>query len=414
MDAVKEITVILVTGATGTVGRQVVTQLSERGTPVRAATRDLSSAGLPAGVEVVRGDLADPASLESHLAGVDSVFLVWPFTSPELAAGPGARIVEMLARRVARVVYLSAQAAAGRPDSFWAVMERLIEDSGVAWTFLRPTGFAANTLMWADQIRDQGVVRWPYGAAIRSLIHEHDLAAVAVRALTEDCHAGRRYLLTGPEAIAQADQVRIIGEVTGRAVRWEELPPEEAQRQLLAAWGDSGFVDSALATWARLVTQPEPVTRTVEEITGIPARTFRQWAADHASDFRPPSTAEVADRYVSAFRAGDFDAALRLLAADVLRVAPLETGGGPGELRGVQQIMDNSGRLNADYQIHAVQIDDPLVRGDQFAVRFTFDQTHLPTGKRETAVKISLYTVGDDAIVREEVYYHTPPHTPGH
>jgi uncharacterized protein YbjT (DUF2867 family) len=414
MDAVKEIIMVLVTGATGTVGRQVVTQLRERGVPVRAVTRDPASAGLPAGVEVVRGDLADPASLEPHLAGADSVFLVWPFTSPELAAGLGARVVELLARHVTRVVYLSAQAAAGRPDSFWATMERLIEDSGVAWTFLRPTGFAANTLMWAEQIRGQGVVRWPYGAATRSLVHERDLAAVAVRALTEDRHADQRYLLTGPEAITQADQIRIIGEVTGRAVRWEEPPPEEARRQLLAAWGDPGFVDSALATWAGLVTQPEPVTRTVEEITGAPARTFRQWAADHVSDFQPTSTAEVADRYVSAFRAGDLDAALRLLAADVLRVAPLEAGDGPGELRGVQEIMDNGGRLNADYQIHAVETGDPLVRGDQFAVRFAFDRTHLPTGKRETAVKISLCTVAGDAIVREEVYYHTPPHTPGH
>jgi uncharacterized protein YbjT (DUF2867 family) len=305
MDAVKEIIVILVTGATGTVGRQVVTQLSERDVPVRAVTRDPSSAGLPAGVEVVRGDLADPASLEPHLAGVDSVFLVWPFTSPELTAGPGARAVAMLARHVTRIVYLSAEAAAGRPDSFWAVMERLIEDSGAAWTFLRPTGFAANTLMWADQIRGQGTVRWPYGAAARSLIHEHDLAAVAVRALTEDHHAGCRYLLTGPQAIVQADQVRIIGEATGRTVRWEEQPPQQARQELLTAWGDPSFVDSALATWARLVTQPEPVTHTVQDITGSPARTFQQWAADHADDFRPPSTAEVAGRYLSAFRADD-------------------------------------------------------------------------------------------------------------
>jgi uncharacterized protein YbjT (DUF2867 family) len=285
--------VILVTGATGTVGRQVVTQLSKRGAPVRAVTRDPASARLPAGVEVVRGDLTDPASLEPHLAGVDSVFLVWPFTSPGLAAGVGARVVEMLAQHVTRFVYLSAQAAAERPESFWATMERLIEDSGAAWTFLRPTGFAANTLMWADQIRGQARVRWPYGAATRSLIHEHDLAAVAVQALTENRHAGQRYLLTGPEAITQADQVRTIGEVTGRAVRWEELAPEEARRELLAAWGDPGFVDSALATWAGLVTRPEPVTRAVEEITGVRARTFRQWAGDHLTDFRPPATTEV-------------------------------------------------------------------------------------------------------------------------
>jgi uncharacterized protein YbjT (DUF2867 family) len=402
---------ILVTGATGTVGRQVVTQLSEQGVPVRALSRDPTSAQLSANTEVVRGDLADPASLEPHLAGVDSVFLVWPFTSPEQAADLGARVVAVLARHVTRVVYLSAQAAADQPDSFWATIERLIEGSGVAWTFLRPTGFAVNTLMWADQIRGQARVQWPYGAAKRSLIHEYDIAAVAVRALTEDRHAGQRYLLTGPEVITQAEQVRVIGEAIGRTVRWEEMAPDEARRQLLAAWGDPGFVDSALTTWAGLVTQPEAVTRTVEEVTGVPARTFRQWAGDHISDFRPLSTAEVADRYVSAFRAGDLDAALRLLAADVLRVAPLETGDGPGELRGVPQIMANSGRRNADYQIHGVEIGDPLVHGSQFAVRFAFDQTHLPTGKRETAVKISLYTVDGAAIVREEVYYHTPPLT---
>ena len=301
MDERGEIVVILVTGATGTVGRQVVAQLSERGVPVRAVTRDPASARLPAGVgagvgagvEVVRGDLADPASLELHLAGVDAVFLVWPFTSPEVAADLGARVVEVLARHVTRFVYLSAEAAAGRPVSFWATIERLIEGTGAAWTFLRPTGFATNTLMWADQIRGQARVRWPYGAATRSLIHEYDIAAVAVRALTEDGHAGQKYLLTGPEAITQADQVATIGEVTGRPVRWEELSPEEARRQLLAAWGDPGFVDSALATWAELVIRPEQVTRVVEEVTGVPARTFRQWAADHAGDFRPLSTTEA-------------------------------------------------------------------------------------------------------------------------
>jgi hypothetical protein len=78
-------------------------------------------------------------------------------------------------------------------------------------------------------------------------------------------------------------------------VRWEELAPEEARQQLLAAWGDPAFVDSALATWAGLVTEPEPVTPTVEQVTGVPARTFRQWAGDHISDFRPPSVADIAD-----------------------------------------------------------------------------------------------------------------------
>jgi hypothetical protein len=115
---------------------------------------------------------------------------------------------------------------------------------------------------------------------------------------------------------------------------------------------------------------------------------------------------------VSAFRAGDLDSALRLLSADVVRAAPLEKAEGPGELHGVQAIMDNVGGLNADYQMHGVEVGDPFVRGDQFAVRFAFDQTHLPTGKRETTIKISMHTVTNGAIVCEDVYYHTPPHLP--
>jgi uncharacterized protein YbjT (DUF2867 family) len=131
-------------------------------------------------------------------------------------------------------------------------------------------------------------VRWPYGAAARSLIHERDIAAVAVRALTEDGHAGAQYVLTGPQVLTQVEQVRTIGEVIGRPLRWEEISREAARQQLLAAWGDSSFVDRALAAWAEMVTEPEPVTPTVEEITGAPARTFREWAIDHADAFVSP------------------------------------------------------------------------------------------------------------------------------
>ncbi len=404
---------IVVTGPTGKVGRQVVAQLRDRGALVRAVAREPGAADLPAGVEVVAGNLADPRSLEPHLNGAESVFLLWPFTSSAAVADQARGVVELLARRVRRIVYLSAQAGAGQPDSSWATVERLIEDSGAEWTFLRPTGFAANTLMWADQIRAGNIVRWPYGAAARSLIHERDVAAVAVRALTEDRHTGMKYVLTGPEAITQAGQVRTIGEVTGRAVRWEELAPEVARQQLLTAWGDPGFVDSALATWASLVSQPEPVTRTVEEVTGTPARTFRQWAHDHAADFRPLPAAEIAAGYVSMFRSGNIDGALRLMSPDVVRSAPTESSGGPAEVRGLQAIMDNSSRLNAGYEFHGVEIDGPFVHQDRFAVRFAIDQTHVPTGKRTTTVKMSLYTVTGGAIAREEVYFYTPPHTPG-
>ena len=286
---------VLVTGATGRVGGEVVSQLAAAGTPVRALARDPGSARVPAGTDVVRGDLAEPRTLAPALAGIGTVFLVWP----TLAADHAARAtLEVIAEHATRVVYLSANGVPGHngggpgtPASILdshALIEHLIEESGMESTFLRPTGFAANTLGWADEIRATGVVRWPYAAAARSLIHERDIAAVAARVLTEDGgYPGAKLLLSGPEAVTQADQVRIIGEASGRPARFEEIPPGDARRKLVSAWGNEAAVDAALATWASFVTEPELVTSTVRDVTGRPARPFRDWAAEHAADFGP-------------------------------------------------------------------------------------------------------------------------------
>ena len=275
---------IVVTGGTGRVGQQVVAQLRERNLKVRVVSR---RPGQPqAGVETAAADLADPASLEPALRGADALFLLWPFTSAELTATLAPQVAKLAARHVTRIVYLSAQPAAERPGSFWALTERAIEDSGAAWTFLRPAGFASNTLMWADQIRAGDVVRWPFGAAARTLIDERDIAAVAVRALTGDGHAGARYLLSGPAVLTQAEQLAAIGRALGRDLTWEELPRAQAQQALAAAWGDPGFAASALDTWERFVTHPEVVTSTVRDLTGVPARTFADWAAANAGAFR--------------------------------------------------------------------------------------------------------------------------------
>ena len=140
--------------------------------------------------------------------------------------------------------------------------------------------------MWADQIRSGDVVRWPFGAAARSLIDERDIAAVAVRALTEDGHAGSRYLLSGPAVLTQAEQLAAIGRALGRDLTWQEMSRAEAQQALAAAWGDPGFAASALGTWERFVTHPEVVTSTVCDLTGAPAHTFADWAAANAAAFR--------------------------------------------------------------------------------------------------------------------------------
>jgi len=280
---------ILVTGATGKIGREVVSGLLDSGADVRALTRNPDFARLPDGVEVVRADLFEPDTLDAALEGVGTVFLLWP----SFTADGASPVVDAISKRARRIVYLS---SAGVRDDLerqtdpinqsHANLERMIEQSGLEWTFLRPSGFATNTLGWAEQVRANGVVRWPYGEAKRSLIHERDIATVAVRALTEDGHGGAKYVLTGPGTLTQAEQVRTIGEVIGRPMRWEELSREAARGELAAAFGDASFADGALDAWAGFVGQPERVTNMVEEVTGRPARTFRQWAVDHADDFR--------------------------------------------------------------------------------------------------------------------------------
>jgi len=278
--------VILVTGATGRGGGSALAQLLDMGVAVRALARDPRRASLPSGVDVVPGDLADPSSLGPALDGIDSVFLVWPTIAADHAAPS---VIAQIAAQARRVVYLSANGVSPSTTEgilgSHAMMERLIEDSGVEWTFLHPTGFAANTLGWAPGIRANGVVRWFHAAARRALIHEQDIAAVGVLALTEDRLLGQRPVLTGPTAISQLEQAETIGRAIGRPVRFEELPDDVARRELFPG-RPAAVVDGLLAAHAAFVATPELVNDTVPRLTGRPARTFAQWAADHAADFQ--------------------------------------------------------------------------------------------------------------------------------
>ncbi|GHO78505.1 nucleotide-diphosphate-sugar epimerase [Ktedonobacter sp. SOSP1-85] len=278
---------ILVTGATGNVGRHVVSQLLDMAVPVRAVVRNPGSVDLPDGVEIVRGDLAEPSMLGEALAGVEAVFLVWPGLPTSLAPA----VLDELKRHARRVVYLSSMSIReGRAQQaepitdFHATIEKLIEGSDLNWTFLRISGLATNTLGWAQQTRSGDVVRWPYAAAARTLIHEKDVAAVAVRALTSDRHNGAKYILTGPQVLTQAEQVQAIGEAIGRPLRYEEISPEVIRQQMLTQLPPA-MVDGMLNAWAGFVREPEPISSIVEEITGTPAHTYKEWAIDHARDF---------------------------------------------------------------------------------------------------------------------------------
>ncbi|MBA2374795.1 MAG: NAD(P)H-binding protein [Rubrobacter sp.] len=279
---------ILVTGATGSVGRNVVSELLGVNADVRAMVRTPETANLPDSVEVVRGDLCEPDTVAAALESTDAVFLLWA-ASDEFAPAAVAEI----SKHASRVVYLSSMGVRDDLETqkdpinqSHANLESLIEGSGLSWTFLRASGFASNTLGWADDVRGNGVVRAPYGEARRSLIHERDIAAVATRALTEEGHARKKHVITGSESVAQSEQARIIGEVVGCPVRWEEQSREEAREELAAAFGSESVADGVLDAWAAMVESPEPATNTVEEVTGFRARAFREWVSDHADDFR--------------------------------------------------------------------------------------------------------------------------------
>jgi uncharacterized protein YbjT (DUF2867 family) len=265
------------------VGGAVVSQLPASQCRVRALTRNPAGAILPPHVDVVGGDLTDPQSLDRALDGVDVVFLVW--TAPLTAASAA---VSRIARHARRIVLLTAPHKTPHPffqqpnpmRALFTELERLIVESGVEWTFLRPGMFAANALSWwAPQIAAGDVVRWPYAAAPTAPIDERDIAAVAVRALLESGHAGAEYVLTGPESLSQLEQVTTIGDVIGRRLRYEELSPEEAGNQL-------GLPPMLLDAWAAALGQPAYVTSTVEEITGSEPRRFRGWVTDNAATFQ--------------------------------------------------------------------------------------------------------------------------------
>ena len=279
---------VLVTGATGRVGRGVVDLLIDAGVPVRALTRHPEAAELPANVEVVTGDLTVPESLDPALRGVDAVFLVWT-VSP--ASAPA--VVKRLAAHVRRVVFLSSPHQTPHPffqqpnpmAVLHADIERLIAAAGLESTIIRPGMFASNTLFWwAPAIRAGSAVRWPYGAAETAPVDDRDVAAVAARTLYQDGYAGGDYVLTGPESLSQAQQVSIIGDVVGRRIRFEELSPAEFRGETAGTW-PRPVVDMLLATWGATIGRPAFITSTVSGILGSAPRSFRQWAADHATAF---------------------------------------------------------------------------------------------------------------------------------
>ncbi|KFU80941.1 Uncharacterized conserved protein YbjT, contains NAD(P)-binding and DUF2867 domains [Amycolatopsis lurida] len=270
---------ILVTGATGTVGRHLVGQLVHGGHEVRAMTRDPLRAKLPEGVQVVAGDLTRPETLPAALDGVTAMHLI-TFGGEGYAPLENAEQVLGLIKKagVRRVTVLTGF----EPGP----VEAAAENSGLEWTHLQPVEFMSNMLEWAPSVREDRPVSLPFAHCPSAMVHEADIAAVAAAALLEDGHDGSAYTITGPQSLTPVETARLLSEALGRPLKTIEVGVEEARRELR----ESGLAEDEVEALVRLGTNPPERARTVlptvEQVTGRPARTFAQWAAEHVDAFR--------------------------------------------------------------------------------------------------------------------------------
>lgn len=270
---------ILITGATGNVGRHIVAQLLQTNQHVRALTRNPAQANLPTEVEIIAGDLATPATFAQALQGVSALHLInFDGTTGEPLQS-GAEIIERARQAgVERITVL----LGGEKGA----LEQAVEASGLEWTMLQPVEFMNGALDWSESIRSEGVVRVPFAERRTAAIHEADIGAVAAAVLVRGGYAGQTLTLTGPEVLTPRVMVRTIGAAIEREIEFVEL----SEAQALADWQAAGHSDELIGfmLWVYGNTPPEgyTVVPTVERVTGRRARSFALWAAEHADAFR--------------------------------------------------------------------------------------------------------------------------------
>ncbi|NUU20845.1 MAG: NAD(P)H-binding protein [Streptomycetaceae bacterium] len=281
---------LLITGATGTVGRPLVAALHAKGVRVRAVTRDPARASFPDGVEVVAGDPSRPGTLAGHFDGVEAVFV-----NPRAVRDAATEFAALARERgVRRLVALAAsnveQDLAFQPSRCVGDRNReceaAVENSGVEWVSLRPTVYANMALpLWGGQLRAGDVVSWPYPDFADTVIDPRDVAEVAAHALTGDGLLGRKPVLSGPGPVTNAEMVAALGRVLDRPLRYREISAT-AFAEVIARMGlPPELTASFLARWAALEREPAEVSGEVEAVLGRRPRTFGAWAADHASAF---------------------------------------------------------------------------------------------------------------------------------
>lgn len=268
---------ILVTGATGTVGRHVVELLVSRGASVRALSRYPEQARtlLPEGITVAKGDLMKPETLEQALQGVESMFLIISSDEPDADLQTDPDVLKLAeATGVKKVVVL-----VGYEEG---PVEASLKTSGMQWTLVKPAEFMANVLAdWQEMIRTEGVVREFQGDAKSVRVHEGDIAAVVVEALMNEGHHGQIYALTGREVLTRKEAVQTIAAAIGKDITFSELSEEEARQR----WRDQGYDEDSVEFFVQMAKHtPEAgytVLPTIEQVLGRPARTLAEWAKEH-------------------------------------------------------------------------------------------------------------------------------------
>ena len=283
---------ILITGAPGHVGSELITALlPAQAGHIRVLTRN-PGAVFPDGTQKVVADLGD-SDLAPALDGVHAVFLL---TDGLHIAAHNQRLVAAARRAgVERIVKQSARGVGHGGTDPITTLHRAAEeanrDSGIGWTFLRPTGFMSNALNWAPMIATDQVVHAPFAAGRAAVVDPADIAAVAAASLTDDGHDHQVYELTGPEPLSPADQVAILSQVLGRDLRYAEADPADMLAQMVS-YGMPEELAHAVIEQFRSTLEPfnsEP-TGDITAVTSRPARSFTDWAQAHLTEFLTPAT----------------------------------------------------------------------------------------------------------------------------
>lgn len=280
---------IVVTGATGNIGRALVPLLAKAGEDVVAVSRRPGFGGLPAGVRHAQADIGNSASVRPVLDGADAFFLLLGGELNGHGESPNALVDAALDAGVKRIVLVSSQINSTRPEALSHTrlreFEAAVRASGAGFTILRPGGFASNAFAWAESVRTKRTVFAPFGDVVLPVIDPADIAAVAAAALHEDGHAGRTYELTGPEAISPRQQTAAISRALGEEVAFVELSREEA-RGHMAQFMPEEVIDGTLDVLGVPLPAEQTISPDVEKVLGRPAGPFDEWVARNLPAFR--------------------------------------------------------------------------------------------------------------------------------